>query len=123
MDDLGNHRANIQSHSEASAPVIRPGVRRRPGKPPGHPKPPGSGRKPGTPNKATAEIRGIAQKHGLKAVRRLVALMKSEDETISLKAATELLDRAYGRPVTPSEISGPGGGPVGLLEFLRELPE
>ncbi len=123
MDDSGNHSANNRSQSEVPAPLIRAGLRRRPGKPPGHPKPVNSGRKKGTPNKATAEIRGIAQKHGLKAVRRLVALMKSEDETISLKAATELLDRAYGRPVTPSEISGPGGGPVGLLEFLRELPE
>lgn len=81
-------------------------AQRRPGRPPGSPKPPTSGRKKGVPNKSTREIREIAQKHGGKAVRELVKLMtKSENDQTRLKAAVELLDRAYGRPITPSEIN------------------
>ena len=115
MDHLGNHSANNQAQAEAPLPRIR-----RPGKPRGHPKPPGSGRKPGTPNKCTREIREIAQKHGQKAMRKLVALMKSPNEATALKAAIELLDRGYGRPVTPSELSGPGGAPIRTEDVTPE---
>lgn len=114
----------VAGSGSASPPRAAP--RRRPGKPLGYPKPPGSGRKPGTPNRITKEIRAVAQKHGAKAVRELVKLMtKSDDATIRLRAAQELLDRGYGRPVAPSEISGPGGAPVGvgLLGFIAGLPE
>ena len=101
-------------------------AQRGPGRPPGSPKPPGSGRKKGVPNKSTAEIRAVAQKHGAKAVRELVKLMtRSENEQTRLKAAVELLDRGYGRPVTPSEISGKDGEPLSaaVLAFVAGLPE
>lgn len=118
MTDLGNLSANV-------VPPKTP-ERRRPGKPKGHPKPPGSGRAKGTPNRATKEIREIAQRHGPTAIRELVRLMtKSDNEATRLKAAQELLDRGYGRPVTPQEITGPEGAPVGvgLLALLAGLPE
>jgi len=38
--------------------------------------------------------------------------LKSDNEATRLKACQELLDRGYGRPVTPSEVSGPDGGPI-----------
>ena len=91
---------------------------RRPGKPPGHAKPAGSGRKKGVPNKATAEIKAVAQKHGRKAINRLVKLLKSENEGTQIKAAIELLDRGYGRPITPTELSGPDGAPLTPTEPL-----
>ena len=112
----GYFTANIRSRSHGGKPVTLPAavtpIRRRPGKPPGHPKPPGSGRKPGTPNKSTSEIRAIAQKHGSKAINKLVGLLKSQNEATALKAAVELLDRAYGRPITPSEVTGRDGEPL-----------
>lgn len=120
MDHLGNQRANKQAQAEAPLPRAPLPRIRRPGKPPGYGKPPGSGRKPGTPNKSTREIREIAQLHGKKAINKLVLLMKSENEATSLRAAVELLDRAYGRPVTPSEVSGPGGGPIRMQDVTPE---
>lgn len=85
----------------------------RPGKPRGTPKPPGSGRKKGTPNRSTREIREIAQKHGPKAIRALVKILtESENEATVLRAAEAVLDRAYGKPVTPTTISGPDGQPI-----------
>jgi hypothetical protein len=56
------------------------------------------GRKPGVPNIATREIKAAAQLYGEEAIERLVALMRSEDPNVALKAANALLDRAYGRP-------------------------
>jgi len=111
MKESGNHRANI-------APF-----QRRPGKPLGHPKPPGSGRKPGVPNKTTAEIRAIAQKYGRKAIHTLVKLAKeSTDETIKLKAIVEILDRGYGRPVTPSEVQIQSKD-IGRVERIIVIPD
>ena len=148
MDNLANHLANSDADSRrypgrgapipsdpvsgamqdgdgavraAAGAVPRP-VQRRPGKPPGHAKPANSGRRKGVPNKSTKEIKAIAQKQGAKAVRVLVRLMtKSENETTRLKAAVELLDRGYGRPVTPSEISGPDGGPIETNALTGDL--
>lgn len=89
--------------ASASPSAAAPARQRRPGKPPGHPKPAGSGRQRGTPNRSTREIRAVAQRHGAKAVRELVRLMtKSTNEATRMKAAVELLDRGYGRPITPN---------------------
>lgn len=109
MSDIGKHSAN--GTAVPSPAALRPQREQvRPGKPKGHPKPPGSGRQKGTPNKATADIRAAAQKHGEKAIRELVKLLtKSENEQTRLKAAVELLDRGYGRPVTPNELTGKDG--------------
>ncbi len=65
------------------------------------------GRQRGTPNKATAEIRAAAQVHGPAALKKLVALTKSEDEKVVLSACNSILDRGYGRPV--QAVSGPDG--------------
>jgi hypothetical protein len=71
------------------------------------------GRPKGVPNKATKEIRAIAAKHGRKAIRQLYQLMTtSENEATRMRAATELLDRGYGRPTQTTEVSGPDGAPI-----------
>lgn len=120
MNAPGKHVANESAEISCADGC---GQQRRPGKPPGHAKPPGSGRRKGTPNKSTAQIRAVAQKHGDKAIRELVRLMtKSDNEQTRLRAAQELLDRGYGRPITPSEISGPNGAPLGDAPHAIESP-
>jgi hypothetical protein len=62
----------------------------------------------GNPNgrpKVAAEIRGIAREHGPAAINRLVQLMNSKDEMVSLHAARVLLDRGYGRPEQAIAVS------------------
>jgi hypothetical protein len=71
----------------------------------------GGGSRRGRPNRATAEIRSIAAAYGTEAVARLATLMRSSpDERIAMLAATELLDRGFGRsalalPSGPDPIS------------------
>jgi hypothetical protein len=85
---------------------------RRPGRPKGLPRPPGAGRKPGTPNKVTRDIREAASKHGAKALSAIVKLLKSPDEKVVAVAAREILDRAYGKSIQPSELTGKDGDPL-----------
>ncbi len=56
------------------------------------------GRQKGTTNRATAEIKALAQDHGPAAIKKLVALLDSDDERTRLAAIKEILDRGYGRP-------------------------
>lgn len=104
MDTPANDQAN-------SGGEIKP-LSRRPGPAKGTPRPSGSGRKPGTPNRITKDVREAAQKHGSKALKKLVDLMSDKDPRVSLAATREILDRAYGRPVSPQEISGKDGAPL-----------
>ncbi|MGI9501917.1 MAG: HEAT repeat domain-containing protein, partial [Geminicoccaceae bacterium] len=68
------------------------------------------GRQKGTPNKATADIRALAQEHGPKAIKKLVALVFSEDERVQVQAIKELLDRGYGKSAQP--LTGADLGPI-----------
>lgn len=68
------------------------------------------GRKKGTPNKATAGIKAAFQKHETALVKALLALTKSNDEQVRLRAIQACLDRGYGRvpqPMTGEEGEGP----------------
>lgn len=58
----------------------------------------GAGRKKGSPNKATADIKKLAQEHGPEAIETLAALMRNGGEQVKKAAASELLDRGYGKP-------------------------
>lgn len=42
--------------------------------------------------------------HADEAVRTILARLRSDDESISLKAATEILDRVYGKPTQAVEV-------------------
>lgn len=87
-------------------------IPRRPGRPKGLPKPPGSGRQKGVTNRVTKDIREAAGKHGVKALAALVKLLDNSDPKIVATAAREVLDRAYGKPMQPSEVSGANGAPL-----------
>ncbi len=62
------------------------------------------GRKKGTPNRVTAELKLAFQKHGDELVEALLALTKSDDEHVRLKALQVCLDRAYGRPAQAVQV-------------------
>ena len=96
---------------------------RGPGRPKGLPRPPGSGRQKGTPNRVTAEVKSLAQRYGRRAIRELAKLaLKSPDEQVRLAALRELLNRGYGKPVQPTELSGPDRGPVPLVDVAALNP-
>ena len=51
--------------------------------------------------------------HARKAFRLLARLMdESSDDRTKLAAARELLDRAFGRPISPQELTGANGAPL-----------
>lgn len=80
------------------------------------------GRPKGVPNKASGKVKELAQRHGRKAIRALYLLMtKSESETVRLKAAESLLDRAYGKPVTTTQLSGVDGGPIRSEQLVLDI--
>ena len=93
---------------------------RRPGRPMGLGKPPGSGRRLGVPNKVTATIKALALPYARRAFAMLARLLKtSGDDKVRLAAAREILDRAYGRPVSPTEVTGKDGSPIVPPELPR----
>lgn len=95
------------------------------GRPKGTPKT--GGRKKGTPNKGTVStpklaktIKELATPHAPAALQRIVNLIKSMDERVSLAAAQTILDRAYGR--APQAVTGEGGeGPV-TIQIITGVP-
>ncbi len=62
------------------------------------------GRRKGSLNKASAAIKAAFQKHGDELVDALLALTKSDDEHVRLKALQVCLDRAYGRPAQAVQV-------------------
>lgn len=68
---------------------------------------------PGGRPKAMKDLQEIARKHSRAAFEKVVRLVDSEDERVSLAACQEVLNRAYGKP--PQAQTGEGGeGPVKL---------
>lgn len=53
---------------------------------------------PGGRPSVVRHIRELAQSHGEEAFRRVLELMRSEDERVALTASQEVLNRAYGKP-------------------------
>ncbi|MBB4633772.1 hypothetical protein [Sphingosinicella soli] len=72
-----------------------------------------AGRPKGSRNRVSREVKEIALRKGPKMLRLLETLAeKAKDERTQLAAVTEYLNRAYGKPISPTEISGPDGAPV-----------
>lgn len=53
---------------------------------------------PGGRPKENAEVKRLAQSHGIAAIEKLVALMDSDDEKTKLAACQAVLDRGFGKP-------------------------
>jgi len=79
-----------------------------------------NGRPPGTTTKKIAEE---LRAHLPKAIETLLQLMDSETDSVRLKAATEVLDRVYGKPapVQPEETSSQLERIVAGVNRCREL--
>lgn len=76
-------------------------------------KPGQSGNPNGRP-KVVTEIRDLARSKGKEAFERIVVLMDDDDPKVSMAAAKEVLDRAYGKPA--QAITGPDGDlPIELV--------
>ena len=60
------------------------------------------------------EIRDLAQSHSKAALNRIVSLTGSSTPSVALAACREILDRAYGKPVQATEISGKHGRAVAI---------
>jgi hypothetical protein len=75
---------------------------------------PGAGRPAGVPNKITKEVKEIAQEFGEEAVGTLVSIMRSGEfpPAARVAASKEILDRAYGKSVQHTELTGKDGSPV-----------
>ena len=80
-----------------------------PGAPKGRAKPPGSGRQKGTPNKINREIRQIAGRYTMKALRQAWKLaQEATDQAVQLKAVELLLSYGHGRPAQIQLVGGTG---------------
>ena len=106
--------------------VVELPLSRGPGAPKGRPKPVGSGRRPGVKNKVTREIRVLAGKYSLRALRHTWKLaQEAQDQTVQLKALELLLAYAHGKPSQTTLIGGDGGDPLKLqqVQDLMADPE
>lgn len=65
---------------------------------------PGKSGNPGGRTPVDPDVKQLAAQHGPRAFERVVELMGSKDESISLSAAKVILDRAYGRTPEPLAI-------------------
>ena len=78
----------------------------------------GAGRRVGSPNKLTLEekrtLSEIARDHTASAVNTLVSIMGSTKAPAAARvsAATNLLERGWGKPVAHIEHTGANGGPI-----------
>ena len=72
---------------------------------------------PGGRPKEVAEVRGLARQYTDEAIQTLVTLMQSAKlERTRLAAASELLDRGYGRPPQAVDL----GGPIQIVSYDSE---
>lgn len=83
---------------------------------------------PGGRPKAAYDLQELARERTLKALDTLTTIMESEDAPPAARvgAACALLDRAYGKPVQMTEITGRDGGPIETkelsdMELAREV--
>lgn len=68
-----------------------------------------------------AEVIDLARAHTKTAIAALARIAGDEEQPPAaiVAASIALLERGWGKPVQPTEVSGPGGGPV-QVEDTRE---
>lgn len=79
---------------------------------------PGQSGNPGGRPKRSDAVKPLLDQYGPEALRKLVALMESEDERIALMAAKEIADRAFGKP-KPSEDEDDGAKRALTINIVR----
>ena len=76
-----------------------------------------SGNPSGRP-KLDPAVRDLARAASVQAIERAIRLVEDSDPNVALKAINCVLDRAWGKPVQATEISGPEGEPIEINETL-----
>ncbi len=116
-----NCRVDQDTNISANIAPDPASIPRRPGRPKGLPKPPGSGRKKGVTNRATRDVKEAAQRFTAKAIATLADLLTNADPKVRGLAAREILDRGHGKPVSPTELSGPNGAPLNPPPIMTDI--
>ena len=84
-----------------------------------------SGNPSGRP-KLDPAVRELARAASVPAIERAIRLVEDSDPNVALKAIGVVLDRAWGKPVQATEVSGPDGEPIEVanvseLEIARRI--
>lgn len=83
---------------------------------------PGQSGNPGGRPKEVAEVREAARRHTAEAIQTLVTIMRNGTPDRARAAAAEaLLDRAWGRPLQPAEVTGLDGVPLQDIHMLQQI--
>jgi len=80
-----------------------------------------SGNPSGRP-KGVEEVQKAAQEHTTEAIERLVHWAKSNVPQASVAAANSLLDRGWGKPMQPTELTGANRGPIQIEDVNDTRP-
>jgi hypothetical protein len=67
---------------------------------------------PGGRPKQIVDVQALARQHTPEAIKRLTFWMASDNPKASPMACVALLNRAWGNPVQPNELTGKDGGPI-----------
>lgn len=80
---------------------------------------------PGGRPKAVVEVINAARQHTAEAIKTLATICKNADspESARIAAAVALLDRGWGKPVQPAEVTGKDGGPIRTAPDLSSLTD
>lgn len=65
----------------------------------------------------------LAREQTEPAIKRLIEWMHSDDTRASPMAAMALLDRGWGKPTQPTEVSGKDGGPIQIEDARTPLAD
>lgn len=84
-----------------------------------------SGNPSGRP-KLDPAVRDLARAASVPAIERAIQLVADSDPNVALKAINVVLDRAWGKPVQATEISGPDGEAIEVkdvspIEIARRI--
>ena len=79
------------------------------------------GRPKGSVNKLTADIRELAKQYAPAALKELARLaVEAESESARVSACNSVIDRAYGRAMQPTELTGKDKGPIETYEISNQ---
>jgi hypothetical protein len=75
---------------------------------------------PGGRPKEDPELKELARAASPEAIERLVHWMRSDNAKASVTSCIAILDRAYGKPVQMTELTGKDGGPIETADLSEK---
>lgn len=84
-------------------------------------KPGQSGNPSGRPREV-GDVRDLARQHTAEAIRTLIEVMRhGKPDRARAAAAEAILDRGWGRPLQPAEVTGLDGVPLQDIHMLQQI--